>query len=207
MTPSSVSIQLTIPEARQQLREAESEAQRVRARIEELHAQGGPEHLSAAAKAAAQRLMDGDSPDQVVLPTLTSASLRRAISSLEGLYAEKADQVVQARSALRLARLRKLDMLLDQARIDYDKAAAELLEKFATTTVLADRVAQARGVNPMHLGTWYRIVIPRALPLVTTDPYEMMRGHCSDGQEAMSGRWGNKARSEIQVMLKTEDVE
>ena len=146
-----------------------------------------------------------DAVDQIVVPPMTSTQLRHAVQVLENRLAEALDYENQARSAIRVAKIRRLRELLQSEQKKYDEIAQALTHLWLRVSVLTQHVDAATGMQNTACYNWYSAKIPRGVQLKSRNPYEQTSMH-PDPQDLLLAAAGNKAKSEIAELLKTEGV-
>lgn len=198
--------EIEIKEAADQLQEYGDEVARIRQRIKELQDSNNAVELAKQERDVAQRLLEGGDVAEIVMPPMTSTQLRRAVQVLESRLAEALDRENQARGALRSAKVRRMRDLFEQSKKKYEERVNELLTTYSETTALAQKLSSmVGGVDQLPL-TWYRLTLPVA-------NYDTSRrGYIDSGlyplyDQIMNGPIGNKARTEIEQMLKKEGIE
>lgn len=196
---------ISVKEAQAQLEARSADVAAIRQKIAELKEQTSAASIAKAERALGDALLAGVAVDQIVVPPMTSTQLRHAVQVLENRLAEALDYENQARSAIRVAKIRRLRELLQNEQKKYDEIAQALTHLWLRVSVLTQHVDAATGMQNTACYSWYSAKIPRGVQLKSRNPYEQTSMH-PDPQDLLLAAAGNKAKSEIAELLKTEGV-
>lgn len=198
--------QISIPEAKQQLQDAQDEVARIRSRIAELRAGDNAIDRARREREMAEALMAGGDVAEIVAPPLSSAQIKHAIQVLESALSGAIEREAQAAGALRAARVRRMRELFEQRKSQYDVQARDLLKVYAEVTALGNAISAAvGGVHQMPM-VWHRLELPKAIVDVQRDPFAETGLH-TRGSEVMGTTIGASAAAEVKAMLRKEGIE
>lgn len=195
----------SIEEAQALLSQAEQAQAQIEGRIAELKEQAQPWALAAREREVVEQLLAGKSPGEIQTPAMTSTQLRHAVATLESALAESQAKVSQCRTAVRIAKVNRLQEMLSAAQADFDRASLDLVKHYGRTSALAQELAAYRHVDSMGL-VWSQLRLPQAVTPKNTRPFDIVGFTCRSGDEALAMPAARAGATEARAWLREEGI-
>lgn len=195
---------LDVTASKQQLAVLIDRVSEVQQKIHELREKNSDHHRIAQERMQAEQIMDGLDPITIQSP-MTSLQIKHSIAVLENSLAELQSRVGQAHSALRSAKVTRLQELLAESKERYDDVAKELLNAYLEVSELAQALESATRVNQLPM-SWHRLAIPRGVEDGHLSRYDggMV---CQPGSDLRNTPAGLSARNSVRALLEKEGIQ